>query len=141
MIKLTLHIVYGEDFVSFYEEHNLIPEEYATEESFDTEIEKDAFMRGVTQSRDTTSYSFVTDYENHVLHELSGMRGYFNIGTGNTYQIEDVLGEPMPDMTQEPVHLNDIEISDWWLSLTDEDWELINKYDTKYAIQYGRQVS
>lgn len=134
---VEVHILYGEDFVKFFEEHGIIPEEYITTEQFDTESEARAFLRGVNQSRDQSSYIIITDYNKDVLQEFVGMKGYFNVHTGLTYQITDIDGEAMPDMEQESVHLNDIEIPDWWLSLTDEDYKLICKYHPPLA-QYTK---
>lgn len=114
---------YSEENEDFYSDHNVLPESAVQEFTFYTQAEASAFIDGVNETSGYLEHVFVQPKD--ILKEFQAFDGFINTYDGLTYQWGK---DDMPDMEQEPVHLNDIEISDWWLSLTQADWELICEY-------------
>ena len=115
-----VHVVFGSDNASLYQDHTLAVRDAVSTFTFKTKGEKDSFLLALAQMPVDNMYAVIEDIDTQVLDRLSGMKGFINISNGNTYQedpVDNSTFHVVPDMDEEPVHLNDIEVSDWWLSL------------------------
>lgn len=123
---IKVHVVFGEDKSKSYGEIGLIAANFIEIQEFNTQAEADAYTKGLEDSNGWMDYAVIVNPETESLYEFQGMKGYFNPQTGMTYQKNDVCDTPAWEI--EPVNLDDIEVPDWWLSLTDDDYQLICKY-------------
>lgn len=123
---VTILVAWGSEKESRYSTIDAIPESEIVRKTFATQAEATAYMQGVEDMDGWQDYAVVQ--EDELLYPFTGMRGYFNPATGLTYQMDKQHGEDVADIHNEPIHLDYIETSDWWLSLSDEDWKLICQY-------------